>query len=83
MVEYFKRATHVDEVIKPFLATKTACAFDVRATVAGGGLSGQADEHSSAMLSDVRELIILASRSLERVPGKIMRELVARTMLGR
>ena len=42
MVEYFKRATHVDEVIKPFLATKTACAFDVRATVAGGGLSGQA-----------------------------------------
>ena len=41
MVEYFKRATHVDEVIKPFLATKTACAFDVRATVAGGGLSGQ------------------------------------------
>ena len=40
------------------------------------GLSGQADEHSSAMLSDVRELIILASRSLERVPGKIMRELV-------
>ena len=30
---------HVDEVIKPFLATKTACAFDVRATVAGGGLT--------------------------------------------
>ena len=41
MVEYFKQPTHIDEVIKPFLATKAACAFDVRATVAGG-LSGQA-----------------------------------------
>mmetsp|Transcript_18045 Transcript_18045/g.53646 ORF Transcript_18045/g.53646 Transcript_18045/m.53646 type:complete len:182 (+) Transcript_18045:139-684(+) len=42
LVEYFTRATHVDEIVKPFVATRTAATFDVKATVTGGGLSGQA-----------------------------------------
>ena len=42
LIDYFKRATHADEVVKPFGATRTAGRFDVKATVKGGGLSGQA-----------------------------------------
>ncbi|QDZ22858.1 DUF4455 domain-containing protein [Chloropicon primus] len=39
-------------------------------------LNDQANEHSSSMLMDVRELIIMTSRCLERVPAKIMKEFV-------
>ena len=39
-------------------------------------LNHQAKEHSSSMLMDVRTLIILASRCLEKVPAKIMKEFV-------
>lgn len=42
LIEYFVRGSLVDEVVKPFAATATACSFDVKATVKGGGLSGQA-----------------------------------------
>ena len=42
LLDYFARRTHVDEVVAPFAVTRTACAFDVKATVKGGGLSGQA-----------------------------------------
>ena len=42
LVEYFRRASHVDEICQPFLTTSTSCEFDVKCTVKGGGLSGQA-----------------------------------------
>ena len=42
LLEYFVRRALVDEVAAPFSVTKTACQFDVKATVKGGGLSGQA-----------------------------------------
>ena len=42
LIEYFVRKSLVDEIVKPFGVTRTACDFDVKATVKGGGLSGQA-----------------------------------------
>lgn len=39
-------------------------------------LNHQANEHSASMLLDVRMQIILASRCLEKVPSKIMKEFV-------
>jgi small subunit ribosomal protein S9 len=40
--DYFPRPTLVSAIQQPFTATDTLGRFDVRATVAGGGLTGQA-----------------------------------------
>lgn len=40
--EYFSRATLVQIVHQPLVATQTEGKFDIKATVSGGGLSGQA-----------------------------------------
>lgn len=41
-IDYFVRDTHRDHIIQPFEYTDTLCEYDVDATVAGGGHSGQA-----------------------------------------
>lgn len=40
--EYFNRETHRLLIMQPFKATDTAGKFDLRVSVRGGGLSGQA-----------------------------------------
>jgi small subunit ribosomal protein S9 len=40
--DYFPRATLVSAIQQPFTATDTLGRFDVRARIAGGGVSGQA-----------------------------------------
>lgn len=40
---YFPRATHQLNILRPFAATETVGSFDVKCTVEGGGVSGQAD----------------------------------------
>ena len=40
--DYFPRATLVSAIQQPFTATDTLGRFDVRATLEGGGVSGQA-----------------------------------------
>jgi small subunit ribosomal protein S9 len=42
MIEYFKKANLQMAVSRPFAITKRENEFDVRCTVVGGGLSGQA-----------------------------------------
>lgn len=42
LVDYFPWTAHCEDIIAPFFVTDTACAFDVRCTVKGGGVSGQA-----------------------------------------
>ena len=42
MIEYFKKANLQMAVARPFAITKRENEFDVRCTVVGGGLSGQA-----------------------------------------
>lgn len=39
---YFANPLHRDDVMRPFRVTNTEGSFNVRANVAGGGLSGQA-----------------------------------------
>ncbi|HUO52453.1 MAG TPA: 30S ribosomal protein S9 [Gemmatimonadaceae bacterium] len=40
--DYFPRPSHVSSIQQPFTATDSLGRFDVKATIAGGGLSGQA-----------------------------------------
>lgn len=42
-VSYFVRPAHRDALMEPFVVTDTVGAWDVRATVRGGGLTGQAE----------------------------------------
>ena len=42
LLDYFKREVLKMVIEQPFLVTETLNSFDVRATVIGGGLSGQA-----------------------------------------
>lgn len=42
LTEYFDRLTDREQILAPFVATETCGAFDVLATVKGGGLTGQA-----------------------------------------
>ncbi|PIU41794.1 MAG: 30S ribosomal protein S9 [Candidatus Omnitrophica bacterium CG07_land_8_20_14_0_80_42_15] len=39
---YFNRETHRLIIVQPFKATKTLGKYDIRATVSGGGIGGQA-----------------------------------------
>jgi small subunit ribosomal protein S9 len=40
--DYFPRPSHVSSIQQPFTATDSLGRFDVKATIEGGGLSGQA-----------------------------------------
>jgi small subunit ribosomal protein S9 len=51
---YFTRSTVVDGVLKPFELTSTADRYDVKASVNGGGASGQA---GAVRLGIARELV--------------------------
>ena len=42
MIEYFKRQNHQTEIVRPLSITKRETEFDVKCSVKGGGLSGQA-----------------------------------------
>lgn len=42
LVDYFPWTAHCEDIVAPFFVTDTACTFDVRCTVKGGGVSGQA-----------------------------------------
>ena len=42
MVDYFKKINHQTAICRPLTLTKRANEFDVKCTVKGGGLSGQA-----------------------------------------
>src|SRR3989441_12919596 len=61
--DYFPRPSLVSHIQQPFTATDTLGAFDVRALVRGGGLTGQA---GSLRLGIGRALV----RSEERRVGK-------------
>ncbi len=42
MEKYFNRETHRIIILQPLKATKTLGSYDIRATIRGGGISGQA-----------------------------------------
>ena len=82
--DYFPRATLVSAIQQPFTATDTLGRFDVRATLEGGGVSGQAgalrlavaralvqvDEAHRRKLRDLR-LLTRDARAVERKkPGR-------------
>ena len=73
LVEYFRRASHVDEICQPFLTTSTSCEFDVKCTVKGGGLSGQA---GAGRLGVARALQVYdpAHRALLKRAGLLTRD---------
>jgi small subunit ribosomal protein S9 len=43
LVSYFDRASHRESVVQPFTVTKSVGKWDVKATVGGGGKTGQAE----------------------------------------
>ena len=43
LVTYFDRASHRESVVQPFAVTKSIGKWDVKATVGGGGKTGQAE----------------------------------------
>jgi small subunit ribosomal protein S9 len=82
--DYFPRPTLVSAIQQPFTATDTLGRYDVKATVAGGGLTGQAgalrlavaralvvmDETHRRKLRDLR-LLTRDARAVERKkPGR-------------
>lgn len=62
LLEYFGRRT-LDMIIRqPFLVTKTEGQYDVRATVKGGGLTGQA----GAMLLGIARALVKVNEEFRR-----------------
>jgi len=43
MTEYFTVPTHQKKILQPYQVTETEGKFDVKATIKGGGITGQAD----------------------------------------
>ena len=43
MTEYFTVPTHQKKIMQPYQLTETEGKFDVKATIKGGGITGQAD----------------------------------------
>src|SRR3989442_11439315 len=67
--DYFPRPSLVSHIQQPFTATDTLGAFDVRALVRGGGLTGQAGSlrlgiGGALVLADERHLKKLREQSL-------------------
>ena len=61
MNEYFKRPVHQIIVMRPLELTNIATAYDVRASVKGGGLSGQA----GAIIHGISRALVLHDGSLK------------------
>ena len=62
--DYFPRASLVQLIQQPFTVTDTLGAFDVRANVAGGGVSGQA---GALLLLIERGLVVVFVQQLPTV----------------
>jgi|TARA_B110000971_G_scaffold214809_1_gene247383 small subunit ribosomal protein S9 len=61
MNDYFKRPVHQIIVMRPLELTNIATAYDVRASVKGGGLSGQA----GAIIHGISRALVLHDGSLK------------------
>jgi len=66
MHEYFKRPVHQIIVMRPLDISNIASSYDVRATVKGGGLSGQA----GAIIHGLSRAIVLHDGSLKQTLKK-------------
>ena len=53
--DYFKRANHTMQILRPFELTKQQTSYDVRCNVRGGGLSGQAE----AMVHGISKALLM------------------------
>ena len=61
MNEYFKRPVHQIIVLRPLELSNVANAYDVRASVKGGGLSGQA----GAVIHGISRALVLSDANLK------------------
>ena len=61
MLEYFKRPVHQIIVMRPLELSNVASAYDVRASVRGGGLSGQA----GAIIHGISRALVLHDSDLK------------------
>ena len=61
MHEYFKRPVHQIIVLRPLELSNIANAYDVRASVKGGGLSGQA----GAIIHGISRALVLHDANLK------------------
>ncbi|MBL6857428.1 MAG: 30S ribosomal protein S9 [Pelagibacteraceae bacterium] len=61
MQEYFKRPVHQIIVLRPLELSNVASAYDVRASVKGGGLSGQA----GAIIHGISRALVLHDLNLK------------------
>jgi len=61
MHEYFKRPVHQIIVLRPLELSNVANAYDVRASVKGGGLSGQA----GAVIHGISRALVLSDANLK------------------
>ena len=66
MHEYFKRPVHQIIVMRPLELSNIATSYDVRATVKGGGLSGQA----GAIIHGLSRALVLHDGSLKQTLKK-------------
>ena len=62
MNEYFKRPVHQIIVTRPFEVTQTLNGYDVRCSVAGGGLSGQA----GAIILGISRALVIANKETKK-----------------
>ncbi|MDC0450013.1 30S ribosomal protein S9 [Pelagibacteraceae bacterium] len=66
MNEYFKRPIHQIIVLRPLELSNVANAYDVRASVKGGGLSGQA----GAIIHGISRALVLNDANLKTILKK-------------
>jgi small subunit ribosomal protein S9 len=66
MNDYFKRPVHQIIVLRPLELSNVATAYDVRASVKGGGLSGQA----GAIIHGISRALVLHDANLKTVLKK-------------
>ena len=66
MHEYFKRPVHQIIVLRPLELSNVATTYDVRASVTGGGLSGQA----GAIIHGISRALVLNDSNLKTVLKK-------------
>ena len=66
MSDYFKRPTHQMNIARPLEVTNVKETFDVKCSVKGGGMSGQA----GAVIHGVTKALILQDESLKKILKK-------------
>ena len=66
MHDYFKRPVHQIIVVRPLEISEIATSYDVRASVKGGGLSGQA----GAIIHGLSRALVLHDESLKSILKK-------------